>query len=113
MSINESMQRTQQQVEDEYIQRIERCNFIINGLENHEPFRAIMADFLQTIKNIDGAWHLMSDINRLNELRVTKLAAVSIVNCLDNYKFDLEKSTKELAELQNPDKVIQRDVDNS
>lgn len=112
MSIEQQMGRTQEQVEDELLKRMERCNFVINGLQNYEPFRAILADFETTLKNIDRVWHLTSDLNKLNELRITKLAATSLLNSLDNYKFDLEKCTKELAEIQNPDKIISRDVDN-
>ena len=57
---------------------------------------------------IDDNWHLISemDADKLREARITKLAAVSILNIIDSYKFDHEQAQKKLVELENP-KTIQ------
>lgn len=109
--IEETQDRTQEQMEKELIARIAKSNMVIQGLENHGPFKTVMEDFKGTIEMIDNSWHLVGDPAKLNEFRVTKMAAISLVNCLDGYKFDMKKATEELAKIQNPDKLVSRDYD--
>jgi hypothetical protein len=110
--IEEQQGRTYKEIEENLIKRMERSRYVLEGLKNNGPFKAVLKDFEDTVKRIDSAWHLTSDINKLTELRITKLAATSVLTCLDNYEYDLKKSTEELANLQNPDKIIDKDVDN-
>jgi hypothetical protein len=48
----------------------------------------------------------------LEEMRITKLAVMSILNVLDNYRFDLKKAQEELIKLDNPKDLINKDYDN-
>lgn len=82
-----------------------RCSLIINGLENNESFNMLLDDFKKQREIIDNNWHLIDDPLKLNQLRITKFAALSLINSLDNYKHDLHKAQQTLAEIQAPDKV--------
>lgn len=97
--------------EAEILKKIERSQVIFEGLQGYTPFLMMLDDFKDTIKSIDDGWHLFTDINKLNELRITKFAAVSIINVLDNYKHDLVRAQEELVKLQNPDKIVNKDYD--
>lgn len=103
--------KTINEIENELIKIIEKSGMVVHGLENNQAYIQLISDFKDTANKIDDAWHLVSDLNKLNEMRITKLAAVSIVNALDNYKMDLNKATEQLAKLRNPDKIMDKDYD--
>lgn len=94
-------------IERELISKIEKFSNIINGLESNSAFKALIEDFRKNIEIIDSSWHLipLTDGLKLMELRVTKLAAVTLVNVLDGYKNDLNNATKMLTEIKHPDKI--------
>lgn len=96
---------------DELVRRIGRIRTIIEGLENHEPFKMMVSDFQNTLISVDSSWHTVLDAKRLEELRVNKLAAVSILNCLDHYKHDMNILVRQLAEMDYPDKIQNSYVD--
>ena len=104
-------ERTIQQIETELIKEIETLSFIVNGLENYEPFRRLLNIFNETIIACDNNWHLIADLNKLNELRISKLAANSLVNTVSNLKDRLEKFQNELITLRNPDDIVNKDYD--
>lgn len=87
--------------------KISRCQAIINGLENNESFNMLIQDLKKNIEIIDGNWHLVPVVEhgKLLELRVTKLAAVTLINIIDGYRNDVAAATKALAEIQHPDKI--------
>jgi hypothetical protein len=102
---------TAQRLEDAH-KKIEHCSFIINGLENHEPFKKLIEDFKVWQKFLDDSWHGIQDEKKLREAQMTKVATVSLINALDNYKFDLAKAQEEIVKLENPDKLVTKDWDN-
>jgi len=97
-----------EEIKQDLSQRISRCSTIIHGLKNHEPFKMMVEDFSIMADRIDDNWHLIpdGDMDKLREARITKLAAISIINALGNYKFDYDQAQKKLTELENP-KTIQ------
>lgn len=105
------MDKTVQQVEEDYVNRIEELSYMINGLENYQPFEKVLDRFRRTRKNIDDNWHLILDPAKLHEVRVSKLAANSILSFVDDLKGELEKIQKELIILRNPDFVVNKDYD--
>lgn len=102
------------QLEQELITRVSRASQIVDGLENYEPFMKFIEDFKFSIEQADATWHTLrqDEMDRFNDLRVLKLAAINIVNALDNYKHDRDKATEELEALRNPDKIQTGYVDN-
>jgi hypothetical protein len=97
------MQRTLDQVESELINEIEKCRYIIDGLDNNESYKRLVADFQLASDEIDSVWHLEQDLNRLTEMRITKLATQSLVNALDGYKQALERAKEQLEKLKDQD----------
>jgi len=100
-----------QELEEELIVRIERMRFIISGLEGYKPFEEVLEMFRETRKNIDENWHLLNDITKLNELRMTKMAVNTLIEYIPNLKNDLNRYQEELIKLQNPDEIINKDYD--
>lgn len=105
------MDKTVQQVEEDYVNRIEELSYMINGLENYQPFEKALDRFRRTVKNIDDNWHFVFDPAKLHEIRVSKFASSSILSFVDDLKGELEKIQKELIILRNPDLVVNKDYD--
>ena len=91
---------------------IAKSNMVINSLEHNDAFNQVLSDFEEQKKRIDNNWHLISKKEDLEEMRITKLAVMSILNVLDNYRFDLKKAQEELIKLDNPKDLINKDYDN-
>lgn len=93
--------------EEKVLAGISRCNKIINGLENYEPFKMLIEDFKRSIVMADGAWHKLrtDQTAELSDLRVAKLAGEAIINVIETYKHDLHKYQEELAAIRHPDIV--------
>jgi len=92
--------------------RIEKSNRIVSELENNGAFKELLSDFEEQRKRIDDNWHLVGNKEQLDEMRVTKLAVVSLLNSLDNYRHDLKVAQLEVAKIENPDIIIGKDFDN-
>lgn len=106
------MNKTHLELEKELTDRINQLSPIVNGLENHEPFRQLLKLWSDTERIADSSWHLLQDPAKLNELRITKFSALALVNAVPNMKHELEKLQEELIKLRNPDLMILKDVDN-
>jgi len=89
----------------------ERIDKIINGLENNEAFILMLDDFKRNAKNIDDNWQFIDDDQKLRSMKIIKLATMSVINILDTYKNDLRNATIELAKLENPDVLVNKDYD--
>lgn len=94
-------------------QRISKCNRIVSGLENSAAFIEMIEDFKETKNKIDDNWHLVKEQENLDQMRITKLAIVSIINTIQNYKHDKELAYAELTKLQNPNEMVNKDYDNA
>lgn len=101
------------ELEDYLLERIERCTAIIEGLENNSAFKMLMDDFKRQALDIDNVWHLETDLNKLNEMRITKFATNALIMSLENYKHDLNQATEQLAKIRNSDIMIDKDYDNN
>lgn len=91
---------TLEEVEESLVKEIERCRYIVEGLDNNASYMALVADFKQAADEIDSVWHLQQDLNKLTEMRITKLAAQSLVGALDSYKMSLKRATEQLKTLK-------------
>jgi len=93
--------------------RVAKCNRIVQGLEHHDPFVEMLSDFKDQMKRLDDSWQWLTDEKLLKEAQITKMAYLSVVNVIDNYKHDMEEAQKQLTELENPDKITGGDYDNA
>ena len=85
---------------------------VINGLESSGAWTIVLEDVEETRQRLDDTWQNISDEKQWYEFRVTKMAVMKIINLIDDYKNDLKTASEELFKAQNPDKVIQADVQN-
>jgi hypothetical protein len=99
-------------IKEELSTRIAKCNRIIEGLQNHTPFNEMLSDFKDQMKRLDDSWQWLNDEKLLKEAQITKMAFLSVVNVLDNYRHDMATAEKNLMELNNPDKITGKDFDN-
>lgn len=97
------MQRTLDQVEADLIKEIEKCRTILSGLENNASYDALINDFKQAVAEVDSVWHLTFDQAKLNEMRITKFAANTLIGALDSYKFSLQRAKEQLETLKDED----------
>ena len=105
------MEKNFEEIKEELRLRISRCNRIVTELENNQAFKEVLDDFRQTKQRIDDNWHLISDPRQLEEMRITKLATVSLINTIETYKHDLNRAQEELIKLENPESLINKDYD--
>ena len=102
-----------EKIKSELSSKIAKCNRIIVGLEGHDAFIEMLADFKDQMKRLDDSWQWLTDEKLLKEAQITKMAYLSVVNVIDTYKHDLEQAQKQLVELDNPDKITGKDFDNA
>lgn len=98
-------------VEENLIKEIERLSFIVDGLNNYEPYKALIKHFEEAVAECDGVWHLETSPDGLRELRITKMAAQAIIDKLPSLNAELDQFKEELAKLQNPEEHINKDYD--
>ena len=92
--------RSSEELEKELIANIEKARQVIDGLEGNASYQLLVNDFKDTAEKIDSCWHMQFDMGKLTEMRITKMAALSIVNALDGYKYDLQRASESLARLK-------------
>lgn len=100
------------ELENELIRRIEQASYIIDGLRDNGPYKAMVGVFKETRDAIDATWHLVGDPTKLAELRMTKMAAETLINYIPNMEADRRRLQEELVKMQNPDEIIHKDYDN-
>lgn len=101
-----------EKIREDLSTRIAKCNRIILGLESYAPFIEMLSDFKDQMKRLDDSWQWLTEDKLLKEAQITKMAFLSVVNVLDNYKYDMDMADKQLTELDNPDKITAKDYDN-
>ena len=100
-----------QEKEAKLIEKIGRCQIIVNEIGTGKAWGFLLEDFSKTKQTIDDNWHLVSDPTKLAELRVTKFAIQTIMTTLLTYQHDLDMAQKELITLQNPKENVSKDWD--
>lgn len=88
--------------EEELIQRVSRCDVVINAIQSNSDWRIVLDDLAKERQRIDDSWHLTTNGN-LEELRVTKMAVMYLVNLIQVYEKDKEHAMKRLKEVREPD----------
>lgn len=103
-------QRYQTVSEDEIVNRIKKCQFVIDKLEKDELWQLILKDVNTWTEDLDRQWQYVNG-EKLEELRVLKHACIHIKNLKEGYVADWKIAQEELERRNNPD-VIERDMEN-
>lgn len=90
---------------DFLLRKISRNSQIVSELKDSASWRMIREDFLDTKRRIDDTWAFVpvTEPEKLQELRVTRLAVDSIINLLGNYEHDLKTAQEQLAKADDPE----------
>ena len=85
---------------DEIIEEISKLEPQLS-LESNGAFQHFLQYFKDSVKICDDTWHNFPSIDKENfiELKASKIAALNVLNYLDNLKFELEQLKAELAQL--------------
>ena len=94
----------------------ERCLRIVNGLKGNAEFQEVINDLKSMSEKVDSCWHLIPEngdwASKIREARITKLATEYVIGILRTYENDANQAEKEIMQLENPNLIISKDVDN-
>lgn len=111
-----SSQRTQnvqtRSREDLLLDIVNKSQAVVNFLSEGGAWNIVLDDFKAQIKELDDTWQFVKDDQQMYQFKVTKMAAMSVVNLIDTYRLNSQRASEELKTLLNPDKSIQKDTDN-
>lgn len=97
---------------EELQQIVNRSQYILDHLQNNPGWEMMIEDINKEKQRLDDNWQWETDEKKWIEWRATKMAVIKILNALEDYKADMKVALEEKFKLENPDKVIHRDVDN-
>lgn len=100
-----------EEIEKYLVETIQELSYLVNGLENHGPFLKLVERWQKTNESLDASWHLFGDPVKFNEARVTKFAAMELIDCVAHLKAELGRAELEMAKLRNPTDIVNKDYD--
>lgn len=110
---NQSQQtKTEAEYRQFLVEQVSEFTSILGGLEHNDGFLKLVDKWKSTNDALDASWHLIYDPIKLNEARITKFAAMELINTIETLKADLERAQHELIKLDNPTEFIHKDVEN-
>lgn len=92
---------------------VNRCQLILDCLEGNDGWLKVIDDFTAERQRLDDNWQFVNEDKQWIEWRATKMAVMKVLNILEDYKADKKLALEEIFKLENPDKIIHKDVDNS
>lgn len=92
-------------------EQIAELDYIVQGLKTHEPWLRAVKMFAQNKQVVDDNWHLVADMAKLQEFRITKMAADTLVYFVERLEGDIQKLRIELAKIENPNELVNKDYD--
>lgn len=105
-------QQNEPDYEQSLIDKVSKCERIVNELKGNVIWDEIRADYENTSKGLDLAWAFEEPTSpRFKQMQVTKLAAQTFINLLPTYENDLKMAKKELEILRSPGTEIKKDYD--
>jgi hypothetical protein len=109
-----SVKKYEPDLQDTYTKRIDECERVISHLDTCPAWAVIKADLLRQKQIIDDNWWKLEEGSlKLQELRITALAYMHLLNITDSYQTDLDNAKVELDKLQNRETKIIKDYDNA
>lgn len=85
------------------LKKVERNALIIAELKNSIAWKYVLEDFADVKIRIDESWAFVpaTDSEKLQELRVSRLAIGQIIGLLDNYQHDMKHASEMLEKLNS------------
>lgn len=100
--------------EESLVHRMAECNAVLGELAKSHAWKIILEDVRAMIKTLDDNWqHFLPNTSKFEEARVMKMSCKHIADFPGKYLKELQEIEKALEEIQNPDKTISKDNDNS
>jgi guanylate kinase len=100
--------------EDALVQRMNECNMVLGELSKSEVWKIVLNDARGMIKMLDDNWqNLLPNTDKFQEARVIKIACKQISDLPGKYLEELTMIQDKLKEIQNPDKIVEKDNDNN
>lgn len=99
---------------DEYdilVERMSKCQRVIEDLKNSEAWKILMSDMQAERERLDDHWQSISDEKQLVEARVLKMAVMHIVRLTDKYEAEYKSLKSQKNSFDNLDKEILKDYD--
>jgi hypothetical protein len=106
--------RKSQRTEDRLVylrQKISDADIVVRELNASPSWQIVLRDLSATNKKIDDSWSGVFDDKKLNELRITKLSVMYLINLLQTYESDKRVAEEELYKIMNPMSVVNKDYD--
>lgn len=91
--------------------RLGECSIVVDELENSVAWKVLLRDTKKQQELIDSNWQDTKP-EKIEAMKALKRATMHILAIPDQYKQEKEIIEKELDDMENPDKVIQKDYDN-
>jgi hypothetical protein len=100
--------------EESITKRLGECESVLGELGQSQVWKIVLSDAREMVKKLDESWQdFPSDSPQLKEARVLKMATKHIIDLPIKYAQELQAAQEELAKRQNPEEIIQKDVDNA
>lgn len=90
-------------VKESLLRKVSRNSAVVGHLKGSEAWQFVIEDMTEAKQRIDDAWAFVTDKDKLQELRVSKLALIQVIHLLENYEHDLNMATKQLSEVDDPE----------
>lgn len=97
------MEESQSQIQSEkaeLLKELDNCSFIVDGLENYEPFKKLMCIVREQANVADDNWHKLTktDDDLFLSLKSQKLALIYLTQIIDNLKAAKEDLQEQLTD---------------
>lgn len=99
------------QEENELVERISECNAVIRDIDGSPAWKVIIKDMQREKERIDNNWQGVYEREKLQLIRVLKMATTHILTLKEKYKTDLEAAQDRLDIIHNPKLTIDKDYD--
>lgn len=90
---------------EQLLSKVSRNSTVVAELRSSNAWNLIKQDLEERKVEIDNAWAYIpdSDIEKLRELRISKLAILHILSLQENYEHDLLKAQELLSQADDPE----------
>lgn len=92
--------------------KIQRCNEIIDGLNGCAAFKMLVDDIKEWTDRLDKTWQWIEDEKKMLEARISKMAAITVIDAVSTYERDRDTALEELSKIQDTDIKVAADYDN-
>lgn len=98
--------------EQNLIEKIAKCERVVEGLRSSQIWDEIKVDFETSAKSLDMSWAYADPSSpQFKQMQATKMAVQSFLNLLPSYEADLKMAKKELEVFQSPKTIVKKDYD--